>query len=291
MYTVSVIIPTYNRAGWIREAIESVRNQTLQDFEIIVVDDGSTDTTAGVVAAIGDSRVSFLTQSHRGVSAARNLGIQQARGKYIAFLDSDDLFFPDKLARQVAYLDAHPEIGLLYTAYESLDSAGCRKIHPPAMTGWVYKELLHLCTIATPTVMIPAGVLAEAGGFDEALHLAEDQDLWVRIARRYEVAALQEPLVRVRVHEGGIPRDPAEILEARLHVTRKAFDMSPELGFVFRRRLLSRVHLSAVDQYFKKKQPRRALPYLLRAGWYSPFLTLRFVVNSGLRCLAGVIRT
>ncbi|MBI3009552.1 MAG: glycosyltransferase family 2 protein, partial [Candidatus Omnitrophica bacterium] len=111
---VSVIIPTYNRASMLREALESVRHQTVKDLEILVIDDGSTDETTQVVAGFGEPAI-YFKQLNQGVAAARNLGIRKSRGVFVAFLDSDDLWYPQKLERQIDYLSTHPDIGLLYT--------------------------------------------------------------------------------------------------------------------------------------------------------------------------------
>ena len=125
MPRVSVIIPTYNRAGYLCESIESVLTQTYTDYEIIVVDDGSTDDTEEVLQLwIADGTIHYVWQENRGESAARNHGIELAIGEYIAFLDSDDLFMPTKLEEQVAYLDNHPEVGMAHSCYSKFGEAG-----------------------------------------------------------------------------------------------------------------------------------------------------------------------
>ena len=198
---VSVIIPTYNRAAFLREAIDSVLAQTEKNFELIIVDDGSTDATPEVVAAYA-KRLRYFYQPNAGAAAARNCGLQQAGGKFIAFLDSDDLWLPKKLARQLAWMDAHPEIMLCYTD-EIWIRHGVRvnqkKIHAKA-GGWIYPLCLPRCIISPSSVLMRRELFEAVGGFDEQLPICEDYDLWLRVASRFEVGFLAEPLI---VKRGG----------------------------------------------------------------------------------------
>jgi len=197
----SVIIPTFNRAAFLREAIDSVLAQTEKDFELIVVDDGSTDATRDVVESYGE-RVRYFFQLNAGASAARNCGIKNARGKLIAFLDSDDLWLPQKLARQIAWMKAHPEIMLCYTD-EIWIRRGVRvnqkKIHVKA-GGWIYPLCLPRCIISPSSVLMRRELFEAVGVFDEQLPICEDYDLWLRAASRFEVGFLAAPLL---VKRGG----------------------------------------------------------------------------------------
>jgi len=198
---ISVIIPTCNRVTFVCEAIDSVLAQTEKDFELIVVDDGSTDATAATVESYGE-RVRYLFQSNAGASAARNCGIKNARGKLITFLDSDDLWLPKKLARQMAWMNAHPEIMLCYTD-EIWIRHGVRvnqkKIHAKA-GGWIYPLCLPRCIISPSSVLVRRELFEAVGVFDEQLPICEDYDLWLRVASRFEVGFLAEPLI---VKRGG----------------------------------------------------------------------------------------
>ncbi|NDJ62769.1 MAG: glycosyltransferase, partial [Chloroflexi bacterium] len=279
MPTVSVIIPTYNRAQLAREAVESVLAQTYQDFEIIVVDDGSTDDTAEVLAAYSD-RIRYIRQDNSGVSAARNHGMRLARGSYIAFLDSDDLFLPNKLAVQVSYFEDHPNVAMTYTAYISVDeNLQPLNTHPAREYPGGHKEMLIACTIATPTVMFRRSILDALEPFDEHMHLAEDIDLWVRIATRYAFATIQEPLTYVRIHSGGTPRDPEEILNAYMYLFEKSFKGNRAYSWPYKRRAYARMHYICAADILSRIDPNSTDPnknqtyyyYFWKAVRYWPF--------------------
>ncbi len=196
---VSVIIPTYNRAELVTRAIGSVLGQTFQDFEVLVVDDGSTDATEAVVGEVGDPRVRYLRQPHnQGVSAARNRGMREARGPFIAFLDSDDEWFPEKLERQVECLRAAPaDVGLVYTGVRSETGDGSAWSFRPEHRGDVYPGILEANPIHSgSSVMIRRNVIRVAGFFDEEIPAIEDFEYWIRIARFHRFEVIPEPLVR-----------------------------------------------------------------------------------------------
>ncbi len=182
---VSVIIPTYNRSGYLRQAIKSVLAQTFEDFEIVVVDDGSTDDTAAVVASFDDPRVVYLRQDNAGRSMACNAGLKQARGEYLAFLDDDDLYLPEKLAVQAAYLDAHAEIGLAAGGAQiiALDGALLRTWEAwhdrPQLS---LPDCLYACPLLTCSVLLRRRWLAALDHwFDPQMDRAEDTDFWIRL--------------------------------------------------------------------------------------------------------------
>lgn len=199
----SVIIPTFNRAVFLREAIDSVLAQTEKDFELIVVDDGSTDHTRELVAEY-DDRIRYFFQPNAGASAARNLGIRHARGDFITFLDSDDLWLPKKLARQIQWMAAYPHLLLCYTD-EIWIRHGVRvnqkMIHAKA-GGWIYPLCLPRCIISPSSVLMRRELFDAIGWFDEQLPVCEDYDFWLRVASRFEVGFISEPLI---VKRGGHP--------------------------------------------------------------------------------------
>jgi glycosyltransferase involved in cell wall biosynthesis len=200
---VSVIIPTYNRADLVRQAVASVQAQTCRDFEIVVVDDGGSDGTGAVLSAAPDLRLLRHTR-RRGVSAARNTGIDAARGRWLAFLDSDDLWLPDKLARQICWLEGHPE-SLICQTDETWVRRGVR-VNKPAthrkVAGRIFLPSLTRCMISPSAVILHRRLLADHGGFDATLPAAEDYDLWLRLTWRYDVGLVDEPLV---IKRGGHP--------------------------------------------------------------------------------------
>ncbi|AHG44174.1 glycosyl transferase family 2 [Rhizobium leguminosarum bv. trifolii CB782] len=249
MPTVSVIIPTYNRARFIRGAIESVFGQSFSDFELIVIDDGSTDETAKIVGALGDNRLNFIRQENRGRSAARNRAIALARGRYIAFLDSDDMYLPDKLSQQVDYMDSHPEDGMIYTSAMCIDGDG-RPLNSQGYEAWaggdIYKQVAFFqpVTITLPTVMVRREVLDAIGGFDEAMERFEDTDLWRRIAKRYRVGMLVEATCILRTHADNTLRsqNPVKIVEAIEYYVAKIFRDDADVGMHFLKDGASRLY-------------------------------------------------
>jgi len=193
---VSVIIPTYNRAALVQEAVASVLAQTCRDFELLVVDDGSTDGTREALAPLAGQINLRRHASRRGVSAARNTGIAAARGVWLALLDSDDLWLPEKLARQLAFLAAHPELELCQTE-ETWVRRGVR-VNPPLTHrkagGRIFFQSLKRCLVSPSAVILHRRLLKKHGAFDENLPAAEDYDLWLRLSWRYPVGLLPEPL-------------------------------------------------------------------------------------------------
>ncbi|GAK58176.1 glycosyl transferase family protein [Candidatus Vecturithrix granuli] len=196
---VSVIIPTYNRAAWLKEAIDSVLSQSAQAIELIIVDDGSTDQTHELVAGYGD-QIHYLYQDNQGVSSARNLGIRSSHGQYTALLDSDDLWLPDKLARQIAIMEQQPDLQLCHTE-EIWIRRGVRvnpKKKHQKYGGYIFPYCLPLCVISPSSVMIRRSLFDNVGYFDETLPACEDYDLWLRITKTYPVHFIETPLIMKR---------------------------------------------------------------------------------------------
>ena len=193
---VSVIIPTYNRGWIIKEAIDSVLAQDFKDFELIVVDDGSTDNTPEILNSYrGDILV--FRQDNQGVSAARNRGIAEASGRFIAFLDSDDLWLPQKLFRQVEFFNKNPDAQICQTE-ETWIRKGVRvnpKKRHKKPWGMIFEPSLALCLVSPSAVMIRRSLFKKVGGFDETLPACEDYDLWLRISCRYPVCLIDTPLI------------------------------------------------------------------------------------------------
>lgn len=223
---VSVVIPAYNAAPVIQRAIESARGQDYPNIEIIVVDDGSTDATAHIVASITDSRIQ-VTRLHRnaGQSAALNEGIRQSNGEYVAFLDADDEWLPQKLSRQMAKLLSNDRYAFVMCENNDVYSDGrtvertsrvvdSRETDPGnriiqdadvLVEGpYAWKTLLFRSYVATPTVLAPKRCLLQAGGFDESLPVANDQDMWIRLALTGEVGCVAEPLAIVHKTAGSL---------------------------------------------------------------------------------------
>ena len=193
---VSIIIPTRNREALVAAAIDSVLNQTQQDFELIVVDDGSTDATQEVVRAYG-KRISCLRIDHAGPSAARNCGIAAAQADLIAFLDSDDLWMPRKLERQLAHYSSNADVVVSQTREVWIRNGvrvNARAKHR-MYSGWIYEHCLPLCIVSPSSVMIHRKVFDHVGLFDESMPACEDYDLWLRIAPHYPIHLIDEELI------------------------------------------------------------------------------------------------
>jgi glycosyltransferase involved in cell wall biosynthesis len=205
MSTVSVVIPIYNACDVIRDTIQSVLAQTWKDYEVIVVDDGSTDGSAEVVQAFG-SMLCYIRQENGGVAKARNRGIKESKGQYIALLDHDDLWHPTKLEKQVAVLEGRPEVGMVITDVAHIDLAG----KPMGIVGLgynpseVFARLFVRGYVPTPSAaLIRKSVLDSVGGLDEAFNSAglDDHELWTRIAAYCDIANINEPLTYHRNRE------------------------------------------------------------------------------------------
>lgn len=201
--SVSVIIPTFNR-GWIlKEAIDSVLAQHFDNYELIVVDDGSTDNTPALLTTYA-GQINYIHQKNRGVSAARNAGIRAARGALITFLDSDDYWLPDKLAVQTAFFDANPEAKICQT--EEIWIRNDTRVNPKKRhakpSGDIFERSLYLCLVSPSAVMLRRKLFDDVGFFDETLPACEDYDLWLRIGCRYPIHLINTPLI---VKRGGHP--------------------------------------------------------------------------------------
>lgn len=202
MTGVSVIIPTFNRAGMVTRAVASVLYQTYRDFEIIVVDDGSRDATPGVLKQFHDRIITLSHPRNQGVSAARNTGLRAAGSPLIAFLDSDDYWLPQKLAVQTAFFEEQPQAVACQT--EEYWMRNGRRVNPREKhrkpSGDIFEPSLRLCLVSPSAVMLKRTLIDEVGPFDESLPACEDFDLWLRISSIYPVHLIGEYLV---VKEGG----------------------------------------------------------------------------------------
>ena len=245
---VSVIIAAWNAAKWIAETIDSVLAQTAGPVEIIVVDGGSTDDTAAIVAGYGE-RVRWFVQDRPGRSAARNIGISHATGEFIAFLDADDLWLPEKLAVQLARLDDDPSIGWVYSdvlyfeegTERELGTAGAQIELPE---GDVLEKLLLRNFIASPTPVIRREVMQATGGFCEVIPRleSEDWDMWLRVAERARAGVIRKPLARYRIHRASITAtmNLHRSGEHRAQIVEWAVERNPRLAGI-RKQALARV--------------------------------------------------
>lgn len=286
---VSVVIPAYNAAAYVGQAIESVLAQTFGDLEILVIDDGSTDGTERVVRA--NPGVRYHRQDNRGVAVARNHGIAEARGRYAAFLDADDLWLPHKLERQLGALRASPSCRVCYSPFFAVDPhlREIGLVHGPRV-GSALEDLLRFGNVVgTPSTVIGERTLLEdAGGFDPDLSFCADWDLWIRLAARTEFACVDEPLVRYRRHPGNMSRDVALLERESVRTLEKAFAMPglPRALRARRRSALGRNQMVLAGSYFRAGRYRDLLRCAARAVNLAPSQALRLLAFP-LRVAAG----
>lgn len=210
-FSVSVIIPTYNRGWIVRDAIDSALGQTYADFELVVVDDGSTDRTPQILDAYGE-RLRVVRQTNRGVSAARNRGIGASSGPLIALLDSDDIWLPGKLSVQVDFFKKNPAALICQT--EEIWIRNGLRVNPGKRhrksSGMIFERSLELCLVSPSSVMFRRTLLEKVGLFDESLPACEDYDLWLRVGCRFPVHLIDKPLTIKRGgHEDQLSRRPS----------------------------------------------------------------------------------
>jgi glycosyltransferase involved in cell wall biosynthesis len=231
---VSIVIPTYNRARCVGNAVESVLSQTFEDFEILVVDDGSTDNTKDVLKKYAGN-IRYIYQENQERCIARNNGIKHSKGEYIAFLDSDDIWLPHKLQAQVSILDQNPQVGLVYGQMFPLDPDGHWHFRRTKFTGWgepgparIFDKLVMMNLLPTPTVVARKSCFDHVGTFDPHLTCSEDWDLWLRISMHYEIFFMPEPLAGATFYEN-IParRDAYRSEENRIRILEKIFSALP----------------------------------------------------------------
>jgi glycosyltransferase involved in cell wall biosynthesis len=234
---ISVIIPTYNSGVFIGEAIQSVLRQTCTDYEIIVIDDGSTDNTGGIIEN-NFPQVRYFYIPNQGAASARNYGIRRARGEFIAFLDADDLWLPEKLEKQLKVFDADQELMLVFTEHRVFDTTGFRKTtfvkKERLMKGDVVKNIFFYSHLTTSTVMVRRHAFQEVGFFEENLIAAEDDNLWMRIALKFRIHLLDEMLVNYRVTENSLSRTAINLFDGGLKnidlIEKKYPDLRKRLG-------------------------------------------------------------
>jgi len=248
---VSVIVPVYNRQRIVCKTLDSIIAQTYSPIEILAIDDGSSDGSRRVLEEYAQRYpdvVRVVAQSNQGQAVARNAGIRQARGEFIAFLDSDDIWVPRKLEQQIPLLVG--EVGLVYSAINEMDASGRSLRIVPCeanLRGNIYHELLVRNRMTGGTVVVRRAALERVGLFDEQLRAAENWDLWIRISREFEVDYVDLPLTGYLKHTQSLSFDTPRMREAATAVLRKHFPEPPSLGDP----LLESYHAAYADFYYR----------------------------------------
>jgi len=247
--TVSIILATFNREKYLREAIVSALEQTYHDFELIVIDDGSTDNTKKMISAFRDPRLIYVYQENKGRSIARNVALNMAKGQYIAFLDSDDLYLPEKLALQVQYLDSNPHVGMIYTSAYCINGEGNFIPHKykTTISGSIYKKIAFFrpVTITLPIVMVRREIIDAVGEFDEKMDRFEDTDMWRRISKITHIEAINTYTCKLRTHVGNnfLAQNPEQLFNALHYYAQKILREDGEKSLLIRYQGLSRLYL------------------------------------------------
>lgn len=227
---VSVIVPSYNMAGFLPQAVQSALAQSYTNLEVLIVDDGSTDNTSEVVRLWeGDARVRVHRQVNGGLSNARNQGIAHTRGPFIALLDADDTWVPDKLSRQMELFAGRPEVGVVYSGYQRMDREG-RPLPTeptPMHRGWVSGALLIENFVPAASAVVRRECFERCGGFDETLRTGEDYDMWLRLSAHYPFDFIAEPAIRYRIWGGQMSTDYRARYETGIRTMQRFLDNNP----------------------------------------------------------------
>ncbi|QIR40370.1 glycosyltransferase [Tolypothrix sp. PCC 7910] len=231
MPLISVVIPVYNGETTIKQTIESVLTQTFSDFELIIINDGSQDNTLTIIQSLSDNRIQIFSYPNAGLPVSRNRGLSHAVGKYVSFIDADDLWTNDKLESQLKILENNPAADIAYSWTDYIDEQGNFLCHGNHLTfnGNVYEQLLisnFLENGSNP--LITRQALIEVGGFDPSLKSAEDWDLWLRLAVRYLFVAVSSPQILYRVSGNSMSANILNMEDACLQVIERAFTQAPE---------------------------------------------------------------
>jgi len=282
MPLISVIIPVYNNESTIQETIESVLTQSFSDLELIVINDGSQDSTLKIVSSILDPRLKVFSYPNAGLAATRNRGISHASGEYISFIDADDLWTPDKLEAQFKALQANPQAAVAYSWTDWIDESG-QFLRPGghiSVKGDVFATLLVRDFVESGSnPLIRAEALAEVGGFDESLPAVEDWDMWLRLAARYEFVCVPSPQILYRVSSSSMSSNVWKMEAGSLRVIERAFAVAPESLQHLKREVLGSRYkyltFKAVEGTPERKKGLAAVRFLWQMVRYDRSMLLR----------------
>lgn len=246
--TVSVIVPVYNRAHYVAETIESILAQTYSNIELILINDGSTDSSLQVLREYQHrhpDKIVVIDQENQGQITARNNGISRAKGEFIAFLDSDDLWYPEKLELQLPLLKN--EVALVYSAIENIDENGRvleQEYCDESLVAEMYAALLVQNRMTGGSVVVTKQALDDVGLFDPEFKAAENWDLWLRICRKYRAALVNKVLVKYRIHPGNMSANSLLMLEAKEKIIRKHSSLAPQQPSLIKALTLAKADLA-----------------------------------------------
>ena len=274
MPTVSVIIHTYNNEKFIAETVESVLNQTYKDYEIVVVDDGSVDGTRDALKPYMQ-KIRYHYKENGGIASAKNAGIKLSQTEYVAFLDHDDLWVPDKLQLQMEHFSENPQIGLVYAKYTSFrDGKELRTKPEKGYSGWIFKELLSKSFIQTSTVVVKRECLDAVGPYDETFSLGDEYDMFLRIARKFQCGFVDKGLTRYRVHDTNASNNDFLFDNENLGVYKKIYNNFTDLDGVEKkilRKRIARYSMKVAEGLYRQGKQEESKKYQMEANNYLPF--------------------
>jgi len=274
---VSVIVPVYNRAHLVTETVASILEQTYRNIEIILINDGSTDDSLNVIQALQQEYpdvIRIVDQENQGQTIARNRGIKQARGQYIAFLDSDDLWVPDKLEQQIPLFDEG--VGLVYGGVEFINECGETTgfdLCDSSVQGKIYPQLLVKNRMTGGSVVVLRAALERVGVFDPEFKAAENWDLWLRICKEYQARLVNKAVVKYRLHQNNMSKDTLLMQDAKRQIMAKHCDKHSSDKLIARYSRLAEADLFyKLGVYcFSREQFGEAIRNFLRVIRISPF--------------------
>lgn len=288
---VSVVVPVYNREGLVPFAIDSILGQTYHNLEVVLINDGSTDNSLAVLRNYEHQfpdKVRVIDQANQGQVKARNVGIRASKGRYIAFLDSDDVWRPEKLELQLP--EFGPGVGLVYCGAEFVNNEGAClgfEVVDPDLTGNIYTQLLIKNRMTGGTVVVSREALDQVGLFDEELRAAENWDLWIRVCKQYKAGAVARPLIQYRFHPNNMSKDFDLMLSAKRRIIEKHCDRNSSDKDIARSSAVAEAdfYYRVGVHFFSLEEYRQSFVSLWRANMLSP-LYEDSLIRMG-RCLLG----
>lgn len=295
MKKISVILPVFNGEKTIVETMMSVLRQTVTDFELIVIDDGSTDQTCERVESIRDARIHLSRFPNRGLAASRNRGLRLSEGEFFSFIDADDLWVPNKLEMQVASLESKPEFGVAYSWTSTIDESGdfIRAIAPVSHEGNVYCQMLERCFVASGSnIMCRKDLIEKVGYYNEEFRLGSDWEFNIRLAGKCSFVLVPEYQIFYRQSPQSITSNVRNVEQYLLRVIEEAFRQAPEEVQHLKRRSLSYNYQHIADKYLENSQPlQRRIQGVIKLAKSLYFYPPRVVTKSYMGVFAKCMLT
>ena len=270
MPRISVIIPAYNAERTLQKTVHSVQNQTFSDIEIIIINDGSTDQTSGIIQNLSDSRIRVFSYENGGLPTARNRGIARSSGELIAFIDADDLWTSDKLERQMAALEAHPEAAVAYSWTQSIDDQGqlLYQYHSVFFEGDVYAEILVNNFVSNGSnILVRKSAILSVGEFDPTLKSCEDWDFYIRLAAKYHFVVVPDWQILYRQSPTAMSSNVEVMKTAALAVISKAYEAAPPEYQYLKSKSLSWIYEYCTQQHLRCSGELRSVQAATQSFW------------------------